>query len=314
MFVVVHQGKGAQRCIIQQVRPGYFCAPAKMRVATNTVGSLLDLYRSELGVLFGDAEARAMARIVFEGSFGWDAAELDMNRATSLSESELLKVYTPLTRLRAGEPLQYVLGHAWFMGMKLQVGPGVLIPRPETEELVDLIHRSGRSFERAIDIGTGSGCIALGLKKIFPNAVVMGADVSEEALAVARRNGMEQELEVLWQHFDVLSPEHHLPMGLDLVVSNPPYVPRAEEKELERHVVDHEPHLALFVDDADPLLFYHVIAQKALRSLEPGGELWFEGHYEHSIEVGALLEDLGYARVEVLKDLSGSPRFIHAVR
>lgn len=285
-----------------------------MRVSTNTVGAVLDLYRSELSALVGAAEARAMARLVFRSSFGWDAAELELQRGTALSESELLKVYTPLTRLRKGEPLQYVLGHTWFMGMKLQVGPGVLIPRPETEELVDLIHRSGRVFKSVFDIGTGSGCIALGLKKIFPYGEITGADVSEVALAIARCNGMEQGSEVDWRHFDVLSTGCDLPVGLDLVVSNPPYVPRAEEEEMERHVVDHEPHLALFVDDGDPLLFFRVIGEKALTALVPGGELWFEGHSEHAGQVGALLKQLGYAQVEVLNDLGGAPRFIHAIR
>lgn len=285
-----------------------------MRVATNTVGSLLDLYRAELGARFGAAEARAMARIVFQESFGWDAAELDQRRATSLSESELLKVYTPLTRLRTGEPLQYVLGHAWFMGMKLHVAPDVLIPRPETEELVDLIRQRGRDFKRILDIGTGSGCIALALKSHFPHAEVCGADVSDEALRIARRNGADQNLGVEWEHFDVLEDRVKLPLALDLLVSNPPYVPRAEENDLEAHVRDHEPHVALFVDDADPLLFYRVIASKGLNVLVPGGELWFEGHYKHAIEVGDLLDQLGYSEVRVLNDLSGSARFIHAIR
>ncbi|MBL7951552.1 MAG: peptide chain release factor N(5)-glutamine methyltransferase [Flavobacteriales bacterium] len=255
-----------------------------------------------------------MARVVFQETFGWDAAELDLQRTTALSESELLKVYIPLTRLRAGEPLQYVLGHSWFMGLRLYVGPGVLIPRPETEEMVDLIRQRGSGFGRILDIGTGSGCIALALKKLFPKAVVHGVDVSIEALRIARQNGTDQGLDVFWEHFDVLA-DVFTPLGaLDLLVSNPPYVPRAEEKELETHVRDHEPHLALFVDDDDPLLFYRVIATKGLDMLVPGGELWFEGHYKHAVEVGELLERLGYEKVEVLNDLSGSPRFIHAIR
>lgn len=295
-------------------RRATFALPTKMRVATNTVGSLFDLYRSELGALFGAAEAKAMARIVFQEAFGWDAAHLDMHRSTALSESELLKVYTPLTRLRTGEPLQYVLGHTWFMGMKLHVAPGVLIPRPETEEMVDLIQRRGRTFKRIVDIGTGSGCIALGLKRSFPGAEVIAMDVSAEALTIARRNGTEQALNIDWQQCDVLSNEREFPRDLDLVVSNPPYVPRSEAGAMERHVLDHEPHAALFVDDADPLLFYRVIAQKARLAMVPGGEVWFEGHYRHSNAVGEMLLLQGYSKVEVLNDLSGSPRFIHAVR
>ncbi|MBX2973348.1 MAG: peptide chain release factor N(5)-glutamine methyltransferase [Flavobacteriales bacterium] len=285
-----------------------------MRVATNTVSSLLDLYRSELSPLFGVSEARAMAHTVFHEAFGWDRTELEAQRTTALSESELLKVYTPLTRLRTGEPLQYVLGRSWFMGMALSVAPGVLIPRPETEELVDLIHRSGRSYTRIIDIGTGSGCIALALKRLFPQAEVTGVDVSDEALAIARRNSEAHALDVRWSRLDVLDPAAVLPQGLDLVVSNPPYVPRSEEASLELHVRDHEPHLALFVDDADPLLFYRAIGRKAWDALVPGGALWFEGHYLHAEAVGEMLTGLGYSDVSVLQDLSGSPRSIRAVR
>ncbi len=285
-----------------------------MRVATNTVGSLLDLYKAELSPLFGEPEARAMARTVLQQAFGWDRAELEVRRSTALSESELLKVYAPLTRLRMGEPLQYVLGRTWFMGMELYVAPGVLIPRPETEELVDLIQRSGRAFSRIVDVGTGSGCIALALKKLIPQAVVSGVDVSEEALVIAQRNSAALGLDVQWSAFDALDGAVRLPNGLDLVVSNPPYVPRSEEASLEPHVRDHEPHLALFVDDLDPLLFYRAIAEKAWSALIPGGTLWFEGHYLYADAVGTMLSGLGYTEVAVLEDLSGSPRFIHAIR
>lgn len=285
-----------------------------MRVATNTVGSVLDLYRSELGALYGASEARAMVRMVFQEVFGWDMAELDAQRSTALSESELIKVYTPLSRLRTGEPLQYVLGHTWFMGMKLHVAPGVLIPRPETEELVDRIGQSGRSYKRIVDIGTGSGCIALGLKSLFHGAEVRGLDVSAVALAIAQRNSSELHLAVHWQQQDILATEEELPLDLDLVVSNPPYVPRSEESGLEVHVRAHEPHLALFVEDEDPLLFYRVIADKAWHALIPGGELWFEGHFKHALGVGDMLRAHGYSNVSVLRDLSGASRFIQAVR
>ena len=285
-----------------------------MRVATNTVGSLLDLYRSELTPVFGAAEARAVVRFVFEHAFGWDQAQVEANRTTTLSESELLKVYTPLTRLRNGEPLQYVLGHVRFMGMDIGVAPGVLIPRPETEELVDLIQRNGRTYARVLDIGTGSGCIALALKKHVPNAVVMGMDVSSDALSIARRNGEVLGLPVEWIQQDVLDPSAAIPSQLDLIVSNPPYVPRSEEVSLDPHVRYHEPHLALFVEDADPLLFYRVIAQRAWDLLVPSGELWFEGHYQYAEAVADMVKTQGYSNVRLLHDLSGSPRFIHAHR
>lgn len=309
MIVGVHKGASIARS-----GRATFAHWMKMDLSRNTVGAMLDLYRSVLDPVFGSSEARIMARRVFQESFGWDAAELDMRRTAALSESELLKVHAPLIRLRTGEPFQYVMGHTWFMGMRLRVGPGVLIPRPETEELVDLIGRRGRRFERILDVGTGSGCIALGLKHLFPGALVTGMDVSEQALLIAGQNGMEQQLEVDWRLADVFSFEAPWPRAIDLVISNPPYVPRSEASTLDRHVAEHEPHLALFVSDADPLLFYRVIAERAWESLVEGGEVWFEGHVEHAVKVGGMLEQFGYSSVNVLDDLSGSPRFIHATR
>lgn len=300
--------------MILQVHRAIFAVLPAMRIANNTVGSIYDLYRAELSPLFGASEARAMARTVFQEAFGWDMVELDARRSAPLSESEVLKVYGPLMRMRAGEPLQYVLGRTWFMGMELLVAPGVLIPRPETEEMVDHILRSGRRFQRILDVGTGSGCIALALKKHLPLARVFGMDVSQEALSIARSNGERLGMDVGWVVQDVSAPGSDLPPDLDLVVSNPPYIPAREMETLDVHVRDHEPHLALFVDDADPLLFYRVIARKALDALLPGGELWFEGHHLHAEAVGDLIDSMGYQHVNVLRDLSGSTRFIHAIR
>lgn len=285
-----------------------------MRVADNTVGSLLDLYRSELIGRYGAREATAIARAVFQETFGWDIGQLVGRKAEALSESELLKVYTPLTRLRTGEPLQYVLGHVKFMGLSLKVGPGVLIPRPETEELVDMIGRQGRIYRRIVDVGTGSGCITLALKKLFPEAEVIGMDISEDALRIARSNGESTGMEIRWEQCDVLQTDTTFPDACDLIVSNPPYVPRSEEPSLAPHVREHEPPTALFVDDADPVVFFRTIGEKAKRALVPGGELWFEGHHVHTLEAAAGLRTMGYHDVTVIDDLSGLHRFIRAVR
>jgi release factor glutamine methyltransferase len=284
------------------------------RIATNTVDAMLDQYQRDLSPLYTKGEVRAIACAVFFDRLGWDAADLMVKRETSLSESELLQVYLPLKRLRTGEPLQYVLGHTEFHGLRIAVDPSVLIPRPETEELVDLIIRSRTEVpQRILDIGTGSGSIALALKGAFPQAHVSGIDASPEALATAERNAQATGLSVEWARIDVLATDAQLKV-YDLIVSNPPYVPRSEEATLAANVRQHEPHLALFVEDIDPLLFYRVIAQRALALLPPGGELWFEGHHIHTPEVGRMLEGLGYAEVRVLKDLSGALRFIHARR
>lgn len=284
-----------------------------MRVATNTVGAVLEQYQRDLGDLYQPSEARAIVAAVFHHALGMDLLRLLMDRDAALSESELLRVYLPLKRLRTGEPLQYVLGSTTFHGLTIAVDPDVLIPRPETEELVDLIVRSGLRTDRILDVGTGSGCIALALKKHFPDARVTGIDVSGRALLRAMGNGRLNELEVEWLEGDVLDPMLSLPAA-DLIVSNPPYVLRSEGDTLAVQVRAHEPHLALFVDDDDPLRFFRVIGTKALSALGAGGTLWFEGHRDHIGAVPSMLLELGFPEAEAITDLSGSPRFVRALR
>lgn len=285
-----------------------------MRTADNRVGTILRMYEHDLAARYDAGERRAIVRTVFHEQLGWDAARLEMHRDGTLSESELLKVYDPLKRLIAGEPLQYVLGGTWFHGMRLRVGPGVLIPRPETEEMVAMILERTRPPRQFVDVGTGSGCIALALRKAWPASRAIGVDASGEALRIAAANGREQGLEVEWLQADVLAPGFRLPEGTELVVSNPPYVPRAEARSLAEHVRAHEPAAALFVDDDDPLCFFRRIATLAWEGMAPCGSLWFEGHHLHSGTVGELLAAMGFRDVEVIKDLSGTPRFIHATR
>ncbi len=285
-----------------------------MRVSDNRVVSVLAHYREQLSPFYAEREVMAIVRAVFKERLGWDAAQLELRKPEALSESELLKVYLPISRIRSGEPLQYVLGELEFHGLRLQVDPSVLIPRPETEELVHLVLGSAVRPERIVDIGTGSGCIALALKKGYPLAEVHGWDVSPQALAVAAANGRANRLEVHWSLQDIRSGGLSIPPGTDLVISNPPYIPEDESTSLERNVRDHEPHLALFAPADDPLAFYRCIATKAYDALPAAGHLWFEGHWSHSSEVGLLLGSMGFASVEVLRDLSGHLRFIHAVR
>ncbi|MDQ3099996.1 MAG: peptide chain release factor N(5)-glutamine methyltransferase, partial [Bacteroidota bacterium] len=236
-----------------------------MRTGDNRVATILDLYHRELSDRFPAGEVKAIMRAVFSDRLGWDPMDLELCKQEALSESELLDVYLPLKRIRSGEPLQYILGRTNFHGLELVVAPGVLIPRPETEELIELIIRSEIAPKKIVDIGTGSGCIALALKKEFPNASVIGIDVSIEALAIARRNGERLSIDVEWLQADILDHAFELPADLDLIVSNPPYVPRSEERSLSIEVRDHEPHLALFVEDIDPLKFYRTIADHSLR-------------------------------------------------
>lgn len=290
---------------------GYFCT---VRTADNRVSSVLGQYRLQLADRYEECEVRAIVRSVFADRLGWDPGQFDLRRGEALSESELLKVYLPLKRLRTGEPLQYVLGAVEFHGLRLQVRPGVLIPRPETEELVDRIIRSGKVPGIIVDIGTGSGCIALALKKAFPAARVLGVDVSDAALVQARENARINGLEVEWVRADILNDDLQSLPTIDLIVSNPPYVPRCDANEMSEHVLAHEPHVALFVPDDDPMLFYRAIGSLAYQRLSRSGDVWFEGHHRYTPAVGDMLRSMDFSEVEVMPDLAGHHRFIHAVR
>lgn len=281
-----------------------------IRAADNRVSSVLSAYREQLSERYDEGEARAIARAVFMHRLGWDAAQVEMRRADALHESDLLKVYLPLKRLREGEPLQHVLGQVRFFGLDLAVGPDVLIPRPETEELVERISGSGIRPRRIVDVGTGSGCIALALKRCFPQADVIGLDVSGPALEVARANARSTGLDAGFHAADALDESFTLPHGVDLVVSNPPYIPIEESAMLDEVVRGHEPHLALFAPPGDPLAFYRAIGKAALAGLSPHGQLWFETHWRLAGDAADSLRAIGFTRVEVLRDLSGHDRFI----
>ncbi|MBK8227889.1 MAG: peptide chain release factor N(5)-glutamine methyltransferase [Flavobacteriales bacterium] len=285
-----------------------------IRSSSNRVGSVLDQYREQLSPLYEAGEVRAIARAVFHEKLGWDAAQLESRKLESLHESDLLKVYLPLKRLRAGEPLQHILGKVRFHGLEISVTPDVLIPRPETEELVELIAHDGFSPTGIADVGTGSGCIALALKQRFPAARIIGIDVSVAALAVARSNGESLGLDVAWQLDDALSEGFELPGGLDLVVSNPPYIPLEEAGSLLARVRAREPYIALFAPEGDPLAFYRAIGHSAARALRNGGRLWFEAHYRHAALAASALRSIGFSQVDALSDMSGNERFIRCVR
>lgn len=284
-----------------------------------TVRSMQKTYLTTLLPAHGRSAVRAMVQAIFTERLGVAVPELDPDR--QLRNHEADQVLNDLARLQAGEPLQYVMGHVEFHGLRLAVDPRVLIPRPETEELVDRIIR-GVPFQPncIIDVGTGSGCIALALKKAFPHARVMGIDTSPGALELARVNGNSTGFQVEWRLADALGADL---VGLfqaamarpgNLVVSNPPYVPASDSAQMQQQVLYHEPHAALFVDDDDPQRFFRAITAAALQALHAGDQLWFEGHYQHVAQTAQLVEDAGFAEVELIDDLSGNHRFIRACR
>ncbi|MDB5251117.1 MAG: hypothetical protein JWP27_286 [Flaviaesturariibacter sp.] len=280
--------------------------------------------------LYGEGESTGIGALLMEHLTGMDRARRSMSRDAALDAAQLQLLTKISARLQAAEPVQYVLGEAWFAGLRLFVNPNVLIPRPETEELVDWIVRDLAEkglpvFEKhptdadettklkILDVGTGSGCIALALKHRMPRAEVWGCDVSEEALNVARRNGAELDIRVDFQGIDFLDEERQkLLPTVDVLVSNPPYIPRRDAGLMHANVVDHEPHLALFVPDEDPLVFYRALARFGHKRLYSGGLLYVEIHEDLADDVRELFFSEGYGPIDVRADMQGKERMVKA--
>jgi release factor glutamine methyltransferase len=286
-------------------------------IGDQTFAYLERTFRESLLELHGADEARAITRAAFREILGKDPLQVDAQ--AMLTAIQCTRAREVLKRLAAGEPLQYIIGSVEFYGLKLRVDASVLIPRPETEELVDLVVRAQAvAPARIFDICTGSGCIALALIKAFPQALATGCDISEVALDVARSNGAATGLEVTWNNCDALGAGLNALFtaerteGRTLVISNPPYVPQQDNATMEPHVLLHEPHLALFVENADPHLFYRAIAQAFAPVAQLEDELWFEAHHLHAPATAEVVRAEGFSRVELLQDLSGNPRFIRA--
>ena len=263
---------------------------------------------------YPDSEALTLAKMLLTEAFGFSTLELYGGKDKEISGNRLRDLHEMLSRLKKNEPIQYIIGTESFCGLTFEVNPNVLIPRPETQELVRWIEADWKSVPcRILDIGTGSGCISISLAKFLEGAKVESWDISEGALQVARRNCVRNEAEVLLRQQDVLSavPEGEL---YQVIVSNPPYICEKEKVDMDANVLDWEPETALFVPDADPLLFYRKIAELGISMLCEGGALYFEINRAYGEETLRMLEGLGYRQLELRKDDFGNDRMIKACR
>ena len=304
-----------------------FCPTADRFRATN----YRELCRC-LAERYGLDEARAIVRLVLGERFGLSMADILCDKVTELSADDRTDLEKMMLRLENGEPVQYVLGSTTFCGRQFFVNESVLIPRPETEELCRWMveERGLRNEEREVrilDIGTGSGCIAITLAAEMPDAQVSAWDISEQALAVARKNADSIGVKVNFEQVDVLNLQfpinnstlnsqlstttYHL-SPITCIVSNPPYICDNEKIAMKPHVLEHEPHVALFVPDDDPLLFYRAIADFAIQSLKPDGWLYFEVNSLYIKELKTMLAEKGFENIEVKIDLFGKERMIRA--
>ncbi len=278
---------------------------------------LISVVANQLTSLYDAEEANAIATELVLFFSGCSRAELLLNKEEMKSEV-LEKVQAAIPRLLAHEPLQYVIGEAWFYGLPFKVNPHVLIPRPETEELVEKIINkitSHKSQITILDIGTGSGCIPITLKKHLPQAQVYGLDISQEALEVANHNALLNKVEVNFVKGDILNSQLSLltSSSFDIIVSNPPYITDAEKPEMGMHVLDFEPHTALFVTDGNPLQFYEAIAVFASKRLKKEGLLFVEINKLYGHEVKYTFEVHGFKQVEIHADMHGNERMVTGV-
>jgi len=290
-----------------------------MRIASNKIADINRFFHDELKGVYEKDELETIIAYCFEEYLNIKRADIILRATDTVSESQLLKFNFAVKDLKKHKPIQYVLGKADFYGLKFKVNEHVLIPRPETEELVDLIikeNHESRSNNKAIsilDIGTGSGCIPIVLKKSLPASTIYGMDISKEALEIAEQNAALNQVEVHFVLDDILNPKSFIPnpsSPFDIIVSNPPYVCISEKEQMQKNVLDYEPHQALFVVDNNPLLFYKAITDLALKQLKPGGKLYFEINQAYGEETKHLLESKGFKNVVLIKDLNNKNRIL----
>lgn len=279
-----------------------------MRIASNRICDIERFAYSELKEVYPSDEIRNLLRIIFEEYLGWNLTTWLLSKQKTINQSDLLKIYLAIKDLKRHRPIQYITGKADFCGMTLAVNENVLIPRPETEEIVALAKSRSQSPKRILDLCTGSGCIAIALAKVFPDAETTAVDISEKALEVARQNAWNQGVEIEFMQADILSDDlAELPL-FDLIVSNPPYVRELEKAQMRPNVLDYEPHTALFVPDNDPLLFYRRIAEIAHKHLVTNGLLIVEINENLGEETAGLLRTKGF-ETSLHNDFKGKTRF-----
>jgi release factor glutamine methyltransferase len=298
----------------------FFCSKSR-----SFVNKLLNMQRyyeylhRKLDSIYPETEIASFSRLLLRELAGLSSVQIYSDKDRKFSEYTWIALQNAIDRLSQKEPIQYVLGETEFFGLTIHVAPGVLIPRPETEELVEWIlkeNQNDRSDRQLLDIGTGSGCIAVSLAKAWPNAIVRAWDVSTDALRIAKDNARSNHVDIRFEHRDVLNYKvaSQEKESLDLLVSNPPYVCQSEASEMDPNVLNHEPHLALFVENTDPLLFYRIISGLAMELLKPGGVLYFEINSGLGNETKDLIRSYPFKDVALIQDISGKDRFIRATK
>lgn len=277
------------------------------------IQEILTNVTERLNDTFSKSEKNQISKMFVMNYLELKNSEIILKKDEQVSEEMMTRLDEDLERINSGEPVQYVLGTTYFYSFEMKIDKRALIPRPETEELVDWIYKELKSkTPKILDVGTGSGCIALALKAGFPNGEIHGTDIKQEALDLAIENAIEMQLKVDFEKADALNLADQYKDKWDVIVSNPPYILEQEKALMQIHVVDFEPHSALFVPNDDPLKFYNAISEYAQLHLNEKGKLFFEIHENFAHEVKEMLTSQGFSRIEVRKDLQGKDRMICA--
>lgn len=287
----------------------------ELRFSSNILRDIEHQFISELTVLYPEGEISAVFRILCESYLGYDSVSFLLHRNDAVNQSDMLRFHWALEDLKKERPIQHIIGYATFCGCKIEVNPNVLIPRPETEEIVENVlsrYSNSRAPIKAIDICTGSGCIAIAVKKRFPQCDVYGLDISPSALDVARRNAEVNNVKVAFFEHNLLETSSLCEEKYDLILSNPPYIPSSDAKLMSRNVTAYEPPEALFVPDDNPLVFYEAIARFATRYLTDKGLLAVEINERFGADVSRLFNEFGF-NSQVHQDYKGKDRCVTAV-
>lgn len=281
-----------------------------------TIKEIVTSIRTALQPLYDEREAAAIAYLYVQTKFGMQRYELALRGQEEVEAVKMAEIEHDVEKLKQGCPVQYVLGETEFYGLAFKVTPSVLIPRQETEELVQMVvQRYAGKHVKIWDVGTGSGCIAVTLAKMLPNAQVFATDISEDALTVALCNAQRNGVGVTFARHDMRDTDH-LPFDgvrFDVIVSNPPYIPASDRAKMHRNVTDYEPSLALFVPDDDKLWCYKAVAQIGERVLNPGGRIYVETYHDFHEEIEEIFQQYGMREIQSMKDLNGNLRFVSAI-
>lgn len=279
----------------------------------NTISKISKTFKTELINIYPEREIQAFIEILLEYYVGFSKTDIILKFENELDTNIVSNIKQALVRLKNNEPVQYIIGETEFYGINIKVNPSVLIPRPETEELVDWIIENHKKNEQIniLDIGTGSGCIPIALKNNLTKANVFAIDISEKALETAKINAEFNKLDISFVNLDILKNESNRDLTqFDVIVSNPPYVRQKEKEQMQENVLANEPHLALFVEDNDALVFYKAIISFAKNHLKKNGNLYFEINEAYGKELVALFEKNNYTEIELKQDINGRDRMI----